>query len=85
MRIISTVSLKQCQENYHQAKQPLRAWEDEVTKAKWQAPQYMKDDYRTAGFLSNKRVAFDIKGNHYRLIVAVAYRFRRSASGLLEI
>jgi mRNA interferase HigB len=25
--------------------------------------------------LKNKRVVFNIKGNHYRLIVAIAYRF----------
>ncbi|WLS81072.1 type II toxin-antitoxin system HigB family toxin (plasmid) [Erwinia pyri] len=36
----------------------------------------IKDKYRTADFLSNNRVVFDIKGNHYRLIVAVAYRFQ---------
>lgn len=76
MRIISTASLKQFWETHHQAEQPLRAWVDEVSKTQWRTPQDIKDNYRTADFLSNTRVVFDFKGNHYRLIVAVAYRFQ---------
>ena len=30
--------------------------------------------YRHASILKNRRVVFNIKGNDYRLIVAVAYR-----------
>ena len=76
VRIISIASLKRFWEARNQAEQPLRAWVDEVSKAQWKTPQNIKDKYRTADFLSNNRVVFDIKGNHYRLIVAVAYRFQ---------
>ena len=76
MRIISIASLKRFGEAHNQAEHPLRAWVDEVSKAQWKTPQDIKDKYRTADFLSNNRVVFDIKGNHYRLIVAVAYRFQ---------
>lgn len=31
--------------------------------------------FRNASILKNRRVVFNIKGNNYRLIVAVAYRF----------
>jgi mRNA interferase HigB len=31
--------------------------------------------FRNASILKNRRVVFNIKGNDYRLIVAVAYRF----------
>ena len=31
--------------------------------------------FRNASILNNRRVVFNIKGNDYRLIVAVAYRF----------
>jgi len=34
----------------------------------------IKDRYRSADFVGNRRVVFNIGGNHYRLIVAVAYR-----------
>lgn len=56
--------------------QPLKAWVDEVKNAQWKTPQDIKDKYRSADFLSNNRVVFNIKGNDYRLIVAVAYRFQ---------
>lgn len=76
MRIVSVASLKQFWETHNQAEQPLKAWIDEVKKAQWNTPQDIKDKYRSADFLSNNRVVFNIKGNDYRLIVAVAYRFK---------
>ncbi len=76
MRIISIASLKQFRETHNQAEQPLKAWVDEVKQAQWKTPQDIKDKYRSADFLSTNRVVFNIKGNDYRLIVAVAYRFQ---------
>lgn len=76
VRIISVASLKRFWEVHNQAEQPLKAWVDEVSKAQWKTLQDIKDKYRTADFLSNNRVVFDIKGNHCLLIVAVAYRFQ---------
>ena len=31
--------------------------------------------YRNASILANNRVVFNIKGNHYRLVVAIQYQF----------
>jgi len=76
VRIISIASLKPFWETHNQAEQALKAWIDEVKKAQWKTPQDIKDKYRSADFLSNNRVVFNIKGNDYRLIVAVAYRFQ---------
>jgi len=76
VRIISIASLKQFRETHNQAEQPLKAWVDEVKQAQWKTPQDIKDKYRSADFLSTNRVVFNIKGNDYRLIVAVAYRFQ---------
>ena len=33
----------------------------------------IKDHYRSADFLNDNRVVFNIKGNHYRLVVKVHY------------
>ena len=43
-------------------------------KASWQTPADIKAHYRSASFVGNNRVVFNIKGNDYRLIVAIAYR-----------
>ena len=36
----------------------------------------IKEQYRSVSILKNRRVVFNIKGNDYRLIVAVAYRYQ---------
>ncbi len=51
----------------------MRAWHQEVEKAAWQGPADIRARYATADFVANNRVVFDIRGNNYRLIVAVKY------------
>ena len=36
----------------------------------------MKKQYANASFIANNRIVFNIKGNDYRLIVAVAYKMQ---------
>ena len=48
---------------------------DEAKKATWTQPSDIKETYRHASILKNRRVVFNIKANKYRLIIAVAYRF----------
>lgn len=55
------------------AEQPLRAWHDEARRANWMQPSDIKEQYRNASILKNRRVVFNIKGNDYRLVVALAY------------
>ena len=38
-------------------------------------PQNIKLRYASASFVDSNRVVFNIKGNEFRLIIAVAYRF----------
>jgi mRNA interferase HigB len=75
MRIIAISHLKAFWEQYPDAEQPLLAWIDEARKAEWQSPSNIKEKYRRASILKNRRVVFNIKGNDYRLVVAVAYRY----------
>lgn len=75
MRIISAKNLKDFWEQHPDAKGSLEAWVDEVKHAEWQSSHDIKARYPKASILGNKRVVFDIKGNDYRLIVSVAYRF----------
>lgn len=52
----------------------LLAWHTEASKANWRTPQNIKDQYASASFIGRNRVVFNIKGNDFRLIVAVAYQ-----------
>ena len=74
MRVIAKKHLIQFWAVHRNLEQPLRAWYDEAVSANWQSPQDIKNHYRSASFIGNNRVVFNIKGNDYRLIVAVAYR-----------
>ena len=75
MRVIAIKSLREFWIRHPDAEQPLKAWFDEVNKARWKTPQDIKRRFATASFLANRRVVFNIKGNDYRLIVSVAYQF----------
>ena len=75
MKIVSVKVLREFWVQFPDAEQHLKAWVDEVKKADWNQPADIKEKYRNASILKNRRVVFNIKGNDYRLIVAVNYRF----------
>jgi mRNA interferase HigB len=75
MRVIAKKCLVRFWAKHADSEQPLKAWYDEATNARWTSPQDIKNQYRSASFIGKNRVVFNIKGNDYRLIVAVAYRF----------
>ena len=51
----------------------LDAWFDEVRSAKWTNAGELKRSYRTATIVTAERVVFNIKGNDYRLVVAIDF------------
>ena len=76
MRVIAVSTLRTFWERHPDAEQPLKAWYEEATSATWSQPADIKAQYRSASVLKNRRVVFNIKGNDYRLIVAVAYKLQ---------
>lgn len=74
MNILSRPKIKEFMRDYPNARDALESWYREVKKAKWDSSQDIKEKYPKASFLGNKTVIFDIKGNHYRLVVSVAYQ-----------
>ena len=73
MRIIAIGTLKSFWRKHPRAETPLRAWYAEASHANWAMPAQVKIAHRDASFIGNKRVIFNIKGNDYRLVVAVNY------------
>ena len=76
MRVVAVSTLRAFWERFPDAEQPLKAWYEEAKSAAWTQPAEIKAQYRNASVLKNHRVVFNIKGNDYRLIVAVAYRLQ---------
>ena len=75
MRVISRSTLSAFWSNHTNSKSALEAWFWEARHATWQSSSDIKAAYKTASFLIDNRVVFNIKGNDYRLIVSVAYQF----------
>ena len=54
-------------------KAALDAWFDEAHKARWASTADIKRRYATASIVTAERIVFNIKGNAYRLVVAVDF------------
>ena len=72
MRIIARKTLQAFWEaGHHAAKEPLRAWYAEVSRARWFQPDDVKRRFPHASIIDNERIVFNIGGNKYRLVVKV--------------
>lgn len=54
-------------------KAALDAWFNEARKARWKNSTEIRKSYATASIVTAERVVFNIKGNAYRLVVAVDF------------
>jgi len=79
MRIIARRTLKEFVErrrghkDHSAPKAALDAWFDEVKKARWSNATDVRRSYATASIVSADRIVFNIKGNDYRLVIAVDF------------
>jgi mRNA interferase HigB len=54
-------------------KAALDAWFSEVHKARWRSSAEVRRRYATASIVNAERIVFNVKGNAYRLVVAVDF------------
>jgi mRNA interferase HigB len=73
MRIIARKTLRLFWEQHPDAQQALQAWYRDAKRATWTTPADIKNVYRNASFVGSNRVVFNIRGNQYRLVVAINY------------
>jgi len=76
MQVIAVKTLKEFWQKHPDSEQPLKAWYAEAKKANWKSPSDIKNMYRSNSILKNNRVVFNIKGNYYRLVVAIKYKYQ---------
>ena len=57
-------------------KKHLDAWYAEIERGAWKDPTELKVLFRSASIVSSERVVFNIKGNDYRLVVAINYHYQ---------
>jgi len=75
LRIIAKKILRNFWEIHPDSEQQLMAWYQETSKARWTTPNEIKKEYPIASIITGNRVVFNIKGNHYRLIVKISYDY----------
>lgn len=79
MRIISRktlrafVAVRTGHKDQPALKAALDAWFAEVSRANWTSTVDVKRLYATASIINANRIVFNIKGNDYRLVVAVDF------------
>lgn len=73
MRIIARKTLVEAWTRHPSTEQPLRAWYQDARISTWGGPQAIRAMYPTASIVGDDRVVFNIKGNGFRLVVAVNY------------
>jgi mRNA interferase HigB len=74
MRVVSKKPLQVFWLSHADSEETLNLWYKDVVQSHWISPNDLKTQYPSASILRNSRVCFNIKGNSYRLIVAINYR-----------
>ena len=79
MRIVARRTLREFvaghagHKDHRALKGAIDAWFAEVRKARWTSSAQVKRLYASASAISAERIVFNIKGNDYRLVVAVDF------------
>lgn len=76
MNIISHYALVQFYTRHSDSRKYLETWYKVCKKADWANFHELQQMYPEAFPLGDDRVVFDIKGNRYRLVVRVLFRYK---------
>ena len=73
MRIAGREKLDDFVRAHAAARAWIENWIADTEKAQWRTSRDIKSSYASASLLAGNVVIFNVKGNHYRLVVLVAY------------
>jgi mRNA interferase HigB len=76
MRVISKSALLKFAKRYPDGKDAALAWHAEVKREDWDQPAAVKRRYPLCSLIKGNRVVFNIKGNNYRIVVCINYKYR---------
>lgn len=75
MRVVAKSTLREFWIRHIDCEEQLKSWYDEAEKSVWTSPIEIKKEFPSASILPGNRVVFNIKGNTYRLIVNINYKY----------
>lgn len=76
MKVYGLDKLVRFNRKHGNAKGAIEAWLADAHRADWSNPHAIKVRYSSVDFLARNKAIFNIKGNHYRLVVKVGYNDR---------
>ena len=76
MRIIAKRILKEFWQQYPDCEVHLTEWYNIASRATWQNPGEVKENFPSADYIGNNRMVFNIYHNKYRLIVVLRYNIQ---------
>ena len=79
MHVISHRKLKEFYEapGNGDARVALERWYDIAQQAQWHSLSDIRGDFPATDYIGNQRYVFNIKGNHYRLVVVIKFTIDR--------
>lgn len=76
MRVIAKKILREFWDLHTDTEQQLQFWHQKASVSSWKNPNEIKRDFPSASILGDNRVVFNIRGNAFRLIVKINYRYQ---------
>ena len=77
MHIISFKKLKDYFSKETNSKVALQDWFKRAKKAEWNNFAEVKQTFNSTDYVGGERYVFDVKGNHYRIVAIIKYRWKR--------
>ena len=77
MHVISFKKLRDYFSKETEARVALQQWYKKTKKANWENFADIKNMFNSVDNLGNSRYVFNIKGNHYRIIVIVLFKIKK--------
>ena len=73
MRVIAISTLTEFWTRHPDSEQALKEWYVKTCRSEWTSLSDMRKDFNSVDYVGNQRYVFNIRGNHYRLVVAVIF------------
>lgn len=73
MKVISHRKLVEFYQKHPESKTALETWYLQVKFSKWSGYNDLKCHFNSVDAIGNQRYVFNVKGNHYRVVVVIQF------------
>jgi len=77
VHVVSFKTLRDYFSKEPSARVALQDWYRRTKKAEWESYADLKNTFNSADNVGNNRYVFNIKGNHYRIVAIVRFKYKK--------